>query len=168
MEFTDLLLFIGTLIVMLIGLAGCLLPVIPGVPVIWAAAFLYGILTDFEVIGRDYLLLFGILAVLSQLLDWLAGTYGARKLGAGKWGMIGALVGTVIGFIIGNLVGVIVVPLVGAIVFELLAGKETKSALKAGFGTFLGFVAGVLLKVGLGVVMIVVFIYDVIKTGFQG
>lgn len=166
METVDILLFAATLIVMMIGLAGSILPVMPGTPIIWAAALVYAILTDFEAIGKDYLIWFGVLTLLSQLLDWLAGTYGARRLGASRWGMIGAFVGTVVGFIIGNVIGLIVVPLIGAIAFELLAGKKSKIALKAGFGTFLGFIAGVVLKFGLGVVMIVVFVYRVIKVGF--
>ncbi len=166
METVDILLFVATLIVMMIGLAGSILPVMPGTPIIWAAAFVYAIVTDFEAIGKDYLIWFGVLTLLSQVLDWLAGIYGARRLGATRWGMLGAFIGTVVGFIIGSIVGLILVPLIGAIAFELLAGKRANIALKAGFGTFLGFIAGVVMKVGLGVVMVVVFIYRVVKVGF--
>jgi len=161
-EWHEIAYFILAVGVMLFGLVGCVLPVIPGVPLIWLAAFVFGLLTDFEFIGRDYLLIFGILSAISLLLDWFAGVYGARKLGASAWGMAGAFVGMVIGAVVGTLPGLIIGPLIGAIVFELLAGKKSGTALKAGFGTFLGFLAGVVMKLGLGTVMIAVFLYSVL------
>jgi uncharacterized protein YqgC (DUF456 family) len=76
--------------------------------------------------------------------------------------MAGAFIGMVVGAIIGTLPGLIIGPLIGAIAFELLAGKKSSVALKAGFGTFLGFLAGVIMKLGLGTAMIAVFAYNVI------
>lgn len=162
MAWHDIVYFVLALFVMLFGLIGCFLPVIPGIPVIWAAAFIYGLLTGFESIGRDYLLIFGILSALSLILDWVVGVYGAKKLGASTWGMVGAFAGMIIGAIVGTLPGVIIGPLVGAVVFELLAGKKSGPAFKAGFGTFLGFLSGLVMKLGLGVVMIAVFAYNVL------
>jgi uncharacterized protein YqgC (DUF456 family) len=161
-ELREIIYFVSALCVMLFGLVGCVLPVIPGVPLIWLTAFVFSLLTDFEFIGRDYLLIFGILSAASLLLDWIAGVYGAKKLGASRWGMVGAFVGMIVGVIVGTLPGFIVGPLIGAAVFELLAGKKSGVALKAGFGTFLGFLAGVVMKFGLGTVMIAVFVYMVI------
>ena len=165
MEFVDIIYFAAAICVMIVGLVGCLLPGVPGIPVIWIAAFVYGLITGFEHIGHDYLLIFGILSAISLLLDWLAGVYGAKKLGASRWGMFGAFIGMIIGIIVGTLPGMIIGPLVGAILFELLAGKKSSAAMKAGFGTFLGFIAGVVMKFGLGSVMIAVFFYNVVHPG---
>jgi uncharacterized protein YqgC (DUF456 family) len=163
-EWLEIIYFVSALCVMLFGLVGCVLPVIPGIPIIWLSAFAFGFLTDFEFIGRDYLLIFGILSAVSLLLDWIAGVYGAKKLGASRWGMLGAFVGMIVGVIVGTIPGLIIGPLIGAVVFELLAGKKSGMALKAGFGTFLGFLAGVVMKFGLGIVMIAVFVYIVVRS----
>jgi uncharacterized protein YqgC (DUF456 family) len=161
-EWLEILYFVLALAVMLLGLVGCVLPILPGIPLIWASAFAYGLLTGFEHIGRDYLLLFGILSAISLLLDWFVGVYGAKKLGASRWGMVGAVIGMIVGAVVGTLPGLIVGPLIGAVAFELWAGKRSSVALKAGLGTFLGFLAGVVMKIGLGAVMISVFVYKVI------
>ena len=162
MEWYEIIYFGLALCIMLVGLLGCILPVIPGIPLIWATAFIYGLVTGFEDIGRDYLLIFGVLSAISLLFDWFVGIYGAKRLGASTWGMVGAVVGMIVGVIVGTLPGLIIGPLIGAIAFELWAGRESRVALKAGFGTFLGFIAGVVTKFGLGIVMIAVFVYSVV------
>lgn len=162
MSASEITYFILTLILMLFGLIGSVLPVIPGIPIIWAAAFLYGLLTGFEQIGFNYLFIFGLLTLLSLILDWIAGLYGAKKMGASKWGIVGAFVGMIVGLFVGALPGMIIGPFVGAVAFELIAGKASVAALKAGFGTFIGFVAGVIVKLVLAAVMIGVFVRDVL------
>ena len=137
MEWSEILYFVLAIGVMLFGLLGCILPVIPGIPLIWATAFFYGLLTGFEDIGRDYLLVFGILSAISLLLDWFVGVYGAKRLGASTWGMVGAFIGMILGAIVGTLPGLIIGPLIGAIAFELWAGRKSGDAVKAGFGRYL-------------------------------
>jgi len=154
--------FILALIVMFLGMIGAVLPVVPGIPIIWVAAFVYGILTGFEDIGFNYLLVFGLLTVLSLILDWIASLYGAKRMGASKWGIIGAFLGMIVGLFFGAVAGMIIGPFIGAVLFELLIGKASGPALKAGFGTFLGFVAGVMVKLVLGAAMIGVFVHDVL------
>jgi uncharacterized protein YqgC (DUF456 family) len=100
------------------------------------------------------------LTVLSQLLDYLAGIYGAKKMNASRWGMIGAFLGTMIGLFGGGLVGVIVGPFIGALVFELLfARKRFKEAVRVGFGALLGFLGGALGKLLIGLVMCGIFLW---------
>ncbi|MFH2056240.1 MAG: DUF456 domain-containing protein, partial [bacterium] len=146
MDIGYILLLTITLLGMLFGLVGAALPIIPGLPIVWVMALIYGIFTGFEEIGATYLITFGILTAIVLVMDYLAAIYGAKRLGASRWGIIGAIVGTIVGIIVGGPVGLIFGPLIGAVVFELLIGREFRDACKAGFGTFCGYVAGAVMK----------------------
>jgi len=87
---------------------------------------------------------------------------GAKKFGAGKWGMAGALVGGVAGLFSAGVLGIIIGPFIGAIVFELAGGKDFRSSLKIGLGTLVGFLGGAVGKVIIAVTMIFIFLYQVI------
>jgi uncharacterized protein YqgC (DUF456 family) len=155
--------FVLTLLIMLFGLAGTVLPVVPGLPIMWAGALIYALLTGFESVGWTYLAVFGALTVAVQVLDYVANLYGARKMGAGGWGILGAFVGMVVGLFTGGLVGLLLGPFVGAFLGEMLIAKKTASrALKAGVGTFLGFLGGTLVKFTVGCAMLGVFLWSVL------
>ena len=162
MDIGYIILLTITLLGMLFGLVGSALPVVPGLPIVWVMALIYALFTRFEDIGATYLITFGILTAIVLVMDYLAGIYGAKRLGASRWGIIGALVGTVLGIIVGGPIGLIVGPLLGAVLFELLIGREFRDAFKAGFGTFCGFIAGVVMKLTLSLVMILVFLWRII------
>jgi hypothetical protein len=147
---------------MFFGILGGVLPVLPGPPIIWGASLIYAILTDFEDIGQSYLITFGLLTALVMLLDYVAGIYGAKRLGASRWGMVGAFVGMIVGVVIGTLPGFVVGPLIGAVAFELMIGRKMKDAMRAGLGTFLGFLGGTLMKVVISVIMVGVFIWAIL------
>jgi len=164
-DWLEIVLFVSTLLIMLFGLIGSALPVIPGVPIIWVAALIYGLVTGFETIGLNYLLIFGILTAVSLVLDWVVNIYGAKKFGASKWGMVGAFLGMIVGMFVGALAGMIIGPFIGAVLFELLIGKTSGPALKAGFGTFVGFIVGVVMKFGLAVAMIGFFVDAILFSG---
>ena len=106
-----------TLAVMLVGLAGSVLPALPGVPLIFIAALVYAYFTGFEVVGAGVLVLLGLFAALAFVADFVATSYGARRFGASNWGTAGGAIGGLIGALVGALFfGV------GAI-FGLLAGS---------------------------------------------
>lgn len=92
-----------TLLVMLVGLAGSVLPGLPGVPLIFASALVYAYVTDFEVVGASVLVLLGLFALLAFVTDLLATTYGARRFGASNWGTAGGAIGGLIGTLAGAL-----------------------------------------------------------------
>lgn len=92
-----------TLAVMLVGLAGSVLPGLPGVPLIFASALVYAYVTDFEVVGASVLVLLGLFALLAFVADLLATTYGARRFGASNWGTVGGAIGGLIGTLAGAL-----------------------------------------------------------------
>jgi uncharacterized protein YqgC (DUF456 family) len=155
--------FVLTMLIMLLGLAGTVLPVVPGLPIMWAGALIYALLTGFEKIGATFLIVFGLLTAAVQVLDYVANLYGAKKMGASGWGVLGAFLGMLVGLFIGGLVGLLLGPFVGAVLGEILIGKKTTfQALKAGAGTFLGFLGGTLIKFTVGCAMLGVFLWNVL------
>ena len=106
-----------TLLVMLVGLAGSVLPALPGVPLIFISALVYAYFTGFEYVGAAVLVLLGLFAALAFVADFVATGYGARRFGASSWGTAGGTIGGILGALVGTLFfGV------GAI-FGLLAGS---------------------------------------------
>ena len=164
MTWYEIIYFIVALIIMLFGLIGTVLPIIPGVPIIFIAILIYTLLTDFAAISGQVIVVFAGLTVLSLLLDWLAGSLGVKKMGGSTAGMVGALVGMIVGLMIpgAGLFIFIISAFAGAVVFEMMAGKESKTALKAGLGSFIGFMAGTVIKFAIGVIMMVYFVWKVL------
>lgn len=164
MPWYEIVYFVIALIIMLFGMVGILLPVVPGIPLILAAAFIYGVLTNFADINGNLLLIFTGLTLLSILLDYLATMFGVKKMGGSNMGVIGALVGMIAGLLIPGvgIFGFIIGAFLGAFLFEILLGKSGKDALRSGFGSFIGFMLGGLLRFVIGAVMIGMFFYNVI------
>jgi len=150
------MLFLMALVVMLIGLAGTFLPAIPGTPVVFAAAFVFAVITDFEYIDSGTIGIFALLTGVSVLLDWAAATYGVKKMGGSWLGVLGAFVGMVVGLLIPGvgIIGFIVGAFLGAVAGELIRGRTPDKALLAGTGSFLGFIAGGVVKFTIAAIMI--------------
>jgi len=153
-----------TSIFFLAGLAGSIIPGMPGPPLVFAGALIYGLLTGFADVGWVILLVLGVLAALSQLLDYLASACGARKFGGSKWGVWGSVIGGLVGFFIFNIPGMIVGLFAGAFLMEWWKGKkEALLALKVGGGSLLGFLGGTLMKVIFSLLMIGIFLVDALS-----
>ncbi len=161
MSFWEILLFICVLIIMVVGLAGVILPVLPGIPLIFGGVVLYGVLTGFQDITLNLILIFAGLTVFGLVVDYIANYFSVKKMGGGRAGAVGAVIGLIIGIFIG-LVWIILLPFVFAVVFELIAGKREGQALKAGTGAFLGLLFGGLTRFIIGCVMIGIFVWRVI------
>jgi hypothetical protein len=144
----------GGLIVL--GLAGTVLPALPGTALVLAGIVLAAWIDDFSRIGWVTLTIVAVLAVLSWILEYVAGIMGARKAGASREAIVGAAIGTVVGIFMG-LVGVFFMPLVGAVVGEYLAGRSHRRSIHVGIATWIGIVVGMIAKVVLAFVMIGVF-----------
>ncbi len=157
----EVLLFVGCFLTMLVGAAGVIVPVIPGLPLIWAAMAIFGYFTGYAYLSGEFLVYSGIAVTVIWILQHFVQVYGAKRWGASRWGMFGAFVGMVIGLFVGSLVGVIIGPLVGAVVVELLVGKSLTASLKAGAGTFVGFVFGAVVQLIVSFVLIGIFLYRV-------
>ncbi len=135
---------------------------IPGTFVIFLASVIYGVITHFAQITQALIWTLLGIALFGELMEYLAGIFGAKKFGASKAGIIGAIVGGIIGgivgtgifLLIGSVVGLLMGAFSGAFLMELMVKKKPAQALRAGWGTFTGRIGGILTKVILGIVMI--------------
>ena len=141
----DILLIILGAICLLVGLAGCILPMLPGPPIAYIGLFLLHFTSRVQ-FTLTQLLIWLAAVVIIQVIDYFIPTMGTKRFGGTKWGTWGCLIGTFIGIFIFPPWGILLGPFAGAVIGELLAGKETRHALRAGFGAFLGFMLGVILK----------------------
>ena len=149
------------LVVMLAGLIGSLLPVLPGTPLILAAVIGHRLYFGTASVGNFVLIVLVGLMLVSLGFDFLASMLGAKKFGATWRGVTGAVVGGVIGLFF-SLPGIILGPFLGALLFEMLGDKEFKKAAHAGLGATIGLLLGIVGKFSIGVVMIILFATDVI------
>jgi uncharacterized protein YqgC (DUF456 family) len=150
-----------TLLVMLAGLIGSLLPVLPGTPLVLVAAVGHRLYFGQTSVSNLVLLILVALTLISVLLDFLAGMLGAKKFGATWRGMTGAVIGGIIGLFF-SLPGIILGPFLGAMLFEMLGDKEFKKAAHAGLGATVGLLLGIVGKFSICVVMMILFATNVI------
>lgn len=141
----------------LIGLAGTILPALPGVPFVFGGLLVAAWLGDFQRIGWPTLTILAVLTALAITVDLLASVLGAKKVGASKLALLGAAIGSVAGIFFG-LVGIFIFPFIGAIAGELIARRELGQAAKAGLATWLGLFFGALAKLALALTMLGVFV----------
>jgi len=150
----DILWWSLTVVLMLAGLAGTVVPLVPGTVLILAGAVLHRVgLGPEHSVGWITLTVLTGLMLLSQALDFLSGTLGAKYFGATRWGLIGGIVGGVVGLFF-NLPGLILGPLVGVLLGELVGGQKLIPATKSTWGTLLGTTAGMVAKLLIAVLMI--------------
>jgi len=151
------LLWVASVMLIVIGVAGTVLPALPGTALVLAGIVLGAWIDDFTRVGIGSLLIIGVLAVMAWGFDYAAGMLGARRAGASRQALWGAAIGTVVGLFMG-LVGVLFMPLVGAAVGEYLARRDQGQALRVGVATWLGIMAGLLAKVVIAFMMIGIFV----------
>ncbi|MBL8525979.1 MAG: DUF456 family protein [Betaproteobacteria bacterium] len=144
-------------ILVLVGLAGTILPALPGVPFVFGGLLIVAWLGEFQRIGWPTLTILAILTAFAVLVDLLASLLGAKKVGASKLALLGAAIGSIVGIFFG-LIGIFVFPFIGAVIGELIARKEMGQAAKVGVATWLGLLFGALAKLALALTMIGVFV----------
>lgn len=148
------------LIIMLMGLAGTILPILPGIPIMWVALLGYGWYSDWAYYGLATMVVTGLIVALSLVVDQLAAVMGAKKFGATKAGMIGSVVGAILGVIFFSLPGLILGTFFGAMAFEMaFSRQDLKNSLASGTGALLGFLAGSLFKFMVGLGFLAYFIF---------
>lgn len=145
----------------LIGLIGTVLPALPGLPLVFAGMLLAAWAGGFEQVGIPMLVLLGVLTLVSLAVDFWATALGAKRVGASRKAIIGAMLGTFAGLFFGP-IGLLLGPFAGALAGELLhrrrlGGSDLGDAAKIGFGTWIGILFGVVLKLGLAFAMLGLF-----------
>ncbi len=172
----DILLIVLGAICLLLGLIGCVAPVLPGVPLSYLGLLLLH-WTDRVQFSWQFLVVWGVVVVVIQILDYFIPAWGTKKFGGTKYGVWGSTIGLFVGLFMGPL-GIVVGPFIGAVVGELIyfnrhpqtTLSETEQnknsnfnrALRAGFGSFIGLLTGTLIKVICCGVMIAYFVKELI------
>ena len=154
---TTLVFWLLAILLLVAGLIGLFLPVLPGAPLIFAGLVIAAWAEDFHYAGLWTVVLLAIITLLTLGVDFWATIFGAKKFGASKRAVIGALIGLVIGIFLG-FPGIIFGPFIGAVVGELSAQKNFKQATRAGVGATIGLVLGAAIKLALALTMIGVFL----------
>jgi uncharacterized protein YqgC (DUF456 family) len=168
MDWTILWWLLAILIVVA-GLAGTVVPALPGVPLVFAGLFVVAWIEGFEVVGWGTLGVLAALTVVAVILDFAASAAGARYLGAGSRAFWGAALGAVVGVFFG-LAGMLLGPFIGAVIGELSAGSDLVRSGKAGVGAWLGVVVATALKLAIAFLMIglVLFRYGLAQVSAGG
>lgn len=133
------------IILTITGILGCVLPFMPGPPLNYAAILLLHFTSGFQFNNR-FLIIWAIVTAAVVVLDYIIPVWGTKKFGGSKQGVWGSVIGLIAGMFFFPPLGIIIGPFAGAVAGELIAGKNSKDALKSGFGSFVGFITGTFLK----------------------
>ena len=154
---TEILIWILTLVLIVVGLIGLVLPALPGPAMLFGGLWMAAWVEEFAFVGTTILIILGVLALLAHLADFLAGALGAQRSGASSRAVWGATLGALVGLFFG-LPGLVLGPFVGAMVGELSTRWDLPAAGRAGWGATLGMALGIAAKLMLGIVMVSLFL----------
>lgn len=141
------------LAIVVAGLAGLVLPAVPGMPLVFVGLALVAWADDFARIGVPTVVALAALALLGSIFDYAAGLLGARRAGASRWGLIGSVAGLLAGLPLG-IIGLVFGPVLGAMLFEYAKDTDIRRAARAGIGVLVGFILGTALKYAVAMTMI--------------
>ena len=161
MEFLDIVLILGGVILLIVGFIGCFIPVLPGPPLTYIGLLLLQLSSN-PPFSTEFMLFWLFITIVVTVLDYVIPILGTKKLGGSKWGIIGSGVGLVVGIFFFPPFGLIIGPALGAWIGELSTGKSGEVALKAALGSFLGFIAGTFIKLISSLIMSYYFVTGII------
>jgi uncharacterized protein YqgC (DUF456 family) len=153
----DALLWIVAIALIAVGVAGVLLPALPGIVFVYGGIVLGAWIGRFEQVGVGTVVALGVLATVGMIVDYAAGALAAQRAGASRQGLVGAALGTVAGAFTG-LIGLVLLPLAGAAIGEFIARRDALRAGRVGLATWLGLVAGAVAKLAIVFTMVGVFV----------
>jgi len=148
----DFILIASGFILLLAGLAGCIVPFIPGPPLSYLALILLQI-SSRSPFNEDFLVMWGAITIAVTVLDYWVPIYGTKKFGGSKAGVWGATAGLLTGLFFFPPFGIIIGPFIGALAGELFTGLELRRAIRPAIGSFLGFLAGVFMKLSVSLIL---------------
>ncbi|HEY8123707.1 MAG TPA: DUF456 domain-containing protein [Myxococcota bacterium] len=153
----EALLWILAALLVLLGLAGLLLPALPGAPLIYLGLVAAAWAENFTRVGWGWLALLGAIAALTYAVDFAATALGAKKFGASPRAVVGAVLGGFVGLFLGPF-GLVLGPFAGALLAELSLRRDFEAAQRAGFGATLGLLLGGVAKLALAFAMLGIFV----------
>jgi uncharacterized protein YqgC (DUF456 family) len=139
------LIIIGSIFI-IVGLIGCVVPGVPGPPFSFLALVLISAAKGWEPFSLNFLIIMALITIVVTALDYVVPAVGAKKFGASKYGFWGAVLGMLVGIIFFPPLGMIIGAFLGAIIGEMVVGKPSQEALKAGWGVFVGIMFGMIIK----------------------
>jgi len=151
------MLWIAAIALIIVGVAGTVLPALPGAILVFGGIALAAWIDDFARIPVWLLLLLAALTVMAAAIDYVAAAVGAKRAGASRQAIIGAAIGTVAG-IFSGLWGLLFMPLVGAAIGEYLVQRDVRRAGKASIATWIGLLLGIVAKIAIVLTMIGIFV----------
>jgi uncharacterized protein YqgC (DUF456 family) len=141
----DIILIVFGILFLLVGLIGCILPVLPGPPISYFGLLMLHF-TDKHQFSTDFLIMWAVIAIGVTILDNVVPVWGTKRYGGSKKAIWGSVLGLIVGLIFFPPFGIIIGPFVGAVIGEMIAGKSGYDAFLSGFGAFMGFLGGTILK----------------------
>ncbi|MEW4923842.1 DUF456 domain-containing protein [Algibacter sp. 2305UL17-15] len=160
----DIILIIIALLFMLLGILGSFLPVLPGPITSWIGLLIIHF-TDAIPMNKSFLIITFIIAAFIWMVDYIIPAIGTKRFGGSKYGMIGTTVGLIIGLVAPIPGGIIIGPFFGALIGELINKNDSKTAVKAAFGSFIGFLTSTFLKFIVAVIFFGLYIGKLIEYG---
>ena len=171
----EYLIYLIAVLFIIVGIIGDVVPGLPGVPISYAAMILIHFFTGVNY-TPEVLVIYGIVCLLITILDYFVPIWGTKKFGGTKAGVRGSTIGLVVGVVVLPLLGIVIGPLgivgiiagpfIGAYIGEKMSGVDDKLAWRSAIGSFVGFVAGTLLKVVYSLVVGFVVIKDIVVSFF--
>jgi uncharacterized protein YqgC (DUF456 family) len=152
----DIALYVLATLLIVGGLAGAVLPALPGIPMIFGGIWLAAAVDGYRHLGLWWLLIIGALGAFGVIVDFVASALGARRVGASRLALWGAALGTVVGMFLG-IPGLLFGPFLGAIAGELASGTSVLRSAHVGIGTWVGLLFGTLLKLIVSLLMVGLF-----------
>ncbi len=152
-------LWIIAIALIVVGLVGTVVPVIPGLVMIFAGSWLAAWIDNYQNISITALIIIAVLAIIGILMDWVGQSLGAKRAGASKLGIIGCFIGTICGILVG-IWGIIFMPLLGAAIGEFIDRQDMIKSGKVGLATWVGMIVTVVVKLAIAFTMVGILIVD--------
>jgi uncharacterized protein YqgC (DUF456 family) len=159
----DILLITISALLIILGIFGSLVPILPGPPIAFGGLLLVQF-SSRHPFSVEFLIIFGVLALLSSIIDNVLPIYATKKFNGSKRGVWGSAIGLVIGLFFFPPFGIIIGPMLGAFVGEILDGKSPNNSVIPAFGSFIGFLSSIFLRFALSIVMAYYFVVKVFIT----
>ncbi|MGD8472840.1 MAG: DUF456 domain-containing protein [Anaerolineae bacterium] len=162
-ETVRIVVLVLTSLLMLVGVIGTVLPIIPGTILIFAGALLYALVEGFQAVGWPTIVVLGVLAAVATTADLWASSIGAKLGGASGWSVLIGLVAGLVGLVVFSLPGAIIGAVLGVLLTEIVRVGDWRLALKAGSGWVVGWALSTVVQLGVGLIMVAIFVWQLVQ-----